>query len=101
MERSDIGTGAAITPASGWYPLRTHSDCLGALRQSPGTRALLLAAGFNSPFRHTAISMLKNAGVSDSVTRDIVGHESVAVSRAYTHIDAGSKRAAMEKLPTI
>ena len=45
--------------------------------------------------------MLKNAGVSDSVTRDIVGHDSVAVSRVYTHIDAGTKLAAMEKLPVI
>jgi integrase len=52
-------------------------------------------------FRHTATSMLKNAGVSDSVTRDIVGHESQAVSENYTHIDEGTKRAAMEKLPTI
>jgi integrase len=52
-------------------------------------------------FRHTATSMLKNAGVSDSVTRDIVGHESQAVSEQYTHIDESTKRAAMEKLPTI
>lgn len=52
-------------------------------------------------FRHTATSMLKNAGVSDSVTRDIVGHESQAVSEQYTHIDEATKRAAMEKLPGI
>jgi len=52
-------------------------------------------------FRHTATSMLKNAGVSDSVTRDIVGHESQAVSEQYTHIDEATKRAAMEKLPVI
>lgn len=52
-------------------------------------------------FRHTATSMLKNAGVSDSVTRDIVGHESQAVSENYTHIDESTKRAAMEKLPGV
>ena len=63
-------------------------------------RRVVQAYSFHS-FRHTATSMLKNAGVSDSVTRDIVGHDSVAVSRVYTHIDAGTKRAAMEKLPTI
>lgn len=51
--------------------------------------------------RHTATSMLKNAGVSDSITRDIVGHESAAVSQAYTHIDEGIKRAAMEKMPAL
>jgi integrase len=52
-------------------------------------------------FRHTATSLLKNAGVSDSVTRDIVGHDSAAVSLEYTHIDAETKRAAMSKLPDI
>ena len=51
--------------------------------------------------RHTATSLLKNAGVSDVVTRDIVGHESEAVSRNYTHIDAETKRAALDKLPDV
>lgn len=51
--------------------------------------------------RHTATSMLKSAGVSDSVVMDIVGHESEAVSRNYTHIDDATKRAALEKLPVI
>ena len=31
--------------------------------------------------RHTATTMLKNAGVSDAVARDIIGHESAAMSR--------------------
>lgn len=51
--------------------------------------------------RHTATSLLKNAGVSDVVARDIVGHESEAVSRNYTHIDADTKRAALDKLPDV
>ena len=51
--------------------------------------------------RHTATSLLKNAGVSDVVTRDIVGHESQAVSRNYTHIDAETKRAALDKMPDV
>ncbi len=51
--------------------------------------------------RHTATSLLKNAGVSDVVARDIVGHESAAVSRNYTHIDAETKRAALDKLPDL
>jgi integrase len=52
-------------------------------------------------FRHTATSMLKNAGVSDSVARDIVGHESAAVSANYTHIDEATKRMALGKLADI
>jgi integrase len=51
--------------------------------------------------RHTATSLLKNAGVSDVVARDIVGHESAAVSRNYTHIDAETKRTALDKLPDV
>jgi integrase len=51
--------------------------------------------------RHTATSMLKNAGVSDAVARDIIGHESAAVSQNYTHIDSETKRAALEKLPDL
>jgi integrase len=51
--------------------------------------------------RHTATSLLKNAGVSETVARDIIGHDSEEVSRQYTHVDEESKRAAMEKLPDI
>lgn len=52
-------------------------------------------------FRHTATSMLKNAGVSDAIARDIVGHESEAVSANYTHIADETKRAALTKLPDL
>ena len=45
--------------------------------------------------------MLKNAGVSDSVARDIIGHESAAVSANYTHIDPATKRAALDKMPDV
>lgn len=51
--------------------------------------------------RHTATSLLKNAGVSDVVAREIIGHESEAVSRAYTHIDMSTLTAAMDKLPDL
>ena len=51
--------------------------------------------------RHTATSLLKNAGVSDAVARDIIGHESVAVSRNYTHIDTETKRNAVDKMPAV
>ena len=51
--------------------------------------------------RHTATSLLKNAGVSDSVSMDIIGHESAAISRNYTHIDDPTKRAAVNKMPDV
>jgi integrase len=51
--------------------------------------------------RHTATSLLKNAGVSAAVAMDIIGHESEAINRHYTHIEAATKRAALRKLPKL
>ena len=45
--------------------------------------------------RHTAVSLLKNAGVSDVIAMDIIGHKSEAVSRRYTHIESDTKRKAL------
>ena len=49
--------------------------------------------------RHTLTSLLKTAGVPESVVMDIVGHESKAVSANYTHISAASKAEAVAKMP--
>jgi type IV secretory pathway VirD2 relaxase len=45
--------------------------------------------------------MLKAAGVSNFIAREIVGHESAAVSRQYTHVTTDDKRAAMQRLPDV
>lgn len=51
--------------------------------------------------RHSATSWLKNAGVSDVVAREIIGHKSEAVSRRYTHIETATLRQALERLPDV
>ena len=51
--------------------------------------------------RHTATSLLKNAGVSDVVARELIGHSSEAVSRVYTHIEGSTMRAAVGLLPDV
>ena len=51
--------------------------------------------------RHSAVTMLKAAGVSDFMAREIVGHESTAVLRQYTHLTTDDKRAAMQRLPDV
>jgi integrase len=51
--------------------------------------------------RHSTVTMLKAAGVSDFMAREIVGHESAAVSRQYTHLTTDDKRAAMQRLPDV
>ncbi|MDP0500742.1 MAG: tyrosine-type recombinase/integrase [Verrucomicrobiota bacterium JB022] len=49
--------------------------------------------------RHTATSLLKNAGVSEAVAMDIIGHDSKAISRTYTHIEFDAKKRALDSLP--
>jgi integrase len=51
--------------------------------------------------RHTATSLMKNAGINASVVMDIIGHESEAISAHYTHIDEETKRAALSSLPDL
>jgi integrase len=51
--------------------------------------------------RHSAVTFLKAAGASDALARAIVGHESEAVSRAYTHLDTEHMRDAVSKLPDV
>jgi integrase len=51
--------------------------------------------------RHSATSLLKKAGVSESVAMDLIGHDSAAMSANYTHTDDKARRAAIAKLPDI
>jgi integrase len=51
--------------------------------------------------RHSAVTMLKASGVSDVLAREIVGHESAAVSRQYTHLTTHDLRKAMQRLPDV
>jgi len=51
--------------------------------------------------RHTATSLMKNAGISPAIVQDIIGHESTAISAHYTHIDESAKRLALNSLPDI
>jgi integrase len=49
-------------------------------------------------FRHTATSLLKNAGIPQAVVMDIIGHESRAISQLYTHVGEPEKRHAIAAL---
>jgi integrase len=51
--------------------------------------------------RHTANSLLKNAGISAPIVQDIIGHESPAISATYTHVDEDTKRRAIAALPKL
>jgi integrase len=51
--------------------------------------------------RHSAVTMLKAAGVSDFMARELVGHESAAISRQYSHLSTDDLRGAMQRLPDV
>ena len=51
--------------------------------------------------RHTATSLLKNAGVSDVVAREIIGHDTAAASRVYSHLEQGTLKDALDKMPDL
>ena len=51
--------------------------------------------------RHTATSLLKNAGVSDVIAREIIGHKTEAASRVYTHIEQKTMKRAIDALPDV
>jgi integrase len=51
--------------------------------------------------RHSTVTMLKASGLSDVFAREIVGHESAAVSRHYTHLSTDDLRNAMQRLPDV
>ena len=69
------------------------------LKQSSGTKRgkrETSELSFHS-LRHTTTSILKSAGVADSIARAIIGHNSVEISRQYTHLDEHTMRAALEQ----
>lgn len=72
----------------------------GKIKGRTGERRELNALSFHS-LRHSAVSMMKNAGISEAVVQDLVGHESAEMSAHYTDIDSKAKQKALTKLPTI
>ena len=70
-------------------------------RQRPRTSARRPSEISFHSLRHSAVTMLKASGVSDFVAREIVGHESAAISRQYTHLSTDDLRNAMQRLPDV
>jgi integrase len=75
---------------------QTHQST-GKGRSGPRDRSEL---SFHS-LRHSAVSMLKTAGVAHAVAQALVGHESEAISQHYTSIGESSLAEALTKFPTL
>jgi len=71
-----------------------------ANKRGRGARRTVSDLSFHS-LRHSAVSLLKTAGIAESVVMELVGHDSVEVSRHYTHTGRDALKAAAEALPEL
>ena len=85
-----------ILADAGLVPTRTHQKAA----SGRSARRAFNELGFHS-LRHTATSVMKNAGISSAIVEDIVGHDSSAISAHYTHIDDDAKRRAITAMPDL
>jgi integrase len=51
--------------------------------------------------RHTAVSLLKDAGVPQAVVQELIGHDSEAMSQLYTHVGVEALRKAAASLSVL
>lgn len=51
--------------------------------------------------RHTAVSLLKEAGVPQAVVMEMIGHDSVAMSQHYTHVGKEALEKAAAVMPDL
>ena len=51
--------------------------------------------------RHTAVSLLKDAGIPEGVVMELVGHDSKSMSAHYTHVGVEALEKAVAALPEI
>ena len=80
-------------------PRRSEATGKGTGKGQSGRREIS-EISFHS-LRHSAVTMLKASGLSDVFAREIVGHESAAVSRQYTHLSTDDLRNAMQRVPDV
>jgi len=85
-----------ILSDTGLVPARTHQKAA----SGRSARRAFNELGFHS-LRHTATSIMKNAGISSAIVEDIVGHDSSTISAHYTHIDDDAKRHAIKAMPDL
>jgi len=86
----------AILAEAGLVEARTHAS--GGKGRS--SRRVFNELSFHA-LRHTATSLMKNAGVSPAIVQDIIGHQSPAISAHYTRIEESTKRLAVDALPDV
>lgn len=51
--------------------------------------------------RHTAVTMLKEAGIPQAVVQELIGHDSEQMSEHYTHVGSEALKKAADSLPDV
>lgn len=104
IKRSKSGTAATLSGqfyqlmvAASLVKAKSHHEIVGKGRSGKRNTSDI---GFHA-LRHTATSMMKNAGINSATVQDLIGHESAAISAHYTHIDDPAKRRAIDSMPDI
>ena len=72
---------------------------LARARGGPAGKSLSLRS-FHS-LRHTFNSCLANAGVSQEIRRELVGHASDQVNKRYTHMELATFQQAISSIPRL
>ena len=73
----------------------THTSA----KQGRDTAREVATVSFHS-LRHSAVSLLKAAGVPDATVMALVGHKTLAMSSHYTHVGKESLESAVASLPS-
>ncbi len=94
---STLSRGFAELVASAGLRIPLSRDTLGNGRASCRNVADL---SFHN-LRHTASTLLREAGVPDAVVMEYIGHDDPAMSRHYTHVGREALMSAAAKLPDV
>jgi site-specific recombinase XerD len=68
--------------------------------QGRSVRRMASELSFHS-LRHTAVSLLKDAGIPQAVVQELIGHRSAEMSALYTHVGQEALRKATSALPAL
>jgi integrase len=88
---------AELLAQAGLRAPRENHQAKGSGRSSARTKHEL---SFHS-LRHSAVSLLKDAGIPAAVVMELVGHESRAMSGQYTHVGREALAKAANSLPEV
>jgi integrase len=87
---------ADILAAAGLREKKTHR------KQKEGTVVKRDASGLSfHSLRHTAVSMMKDAGIPEAAVMEIIGHDSEQMSQHYTHTGREALERAAASLPDL